>query len=259
MISIIIPTLNEEKYIPYLLSSIKKQSFKNYEIIIADANSKDRTKEIASKNGCCIIEGGLPAVGRNKGAEIAEGDLLLFLDADVILPKDFLKNALKEFNQRWLDVASCFILPLSDKKIDDLLYGCGNLYYQVNQYFQPQAPGYCILIEKELHKKINGFNEKIKLAEDWDYVTRASKNGKFRFLRNVKIPLSMRRFERDGRSDVALKRLIGAVYFSLFGGIKLDSKLSKHYHFGNYPDKALKPTINNYSELLDQIRNKFKN
>ena len=53
MISIIIPTLNEEKYLPLLLASIKEQSFdaaqdKDYEIIIADAGSKDKTLKIAS-------------------------------------------------------------------------------------------------------------------------------------------------------------------------------------------------------------------
>jgi len=40
-ISIIIPTLNEEKFLPKLLNSIKEQNYKNYEIIIADANSTD--------------------------------------------------------------------------------------------------------------------------------------------------------------------------------------------------------------------------
>ena len=68
--SIIIPTYNEEEYLPVLLDSIKEQDFDDYEIIVADANSTDKTVEIAKDYGCIVVEGGLPAVGRNNGAKI---------------------------------------------------------------------------------------------------------------------------------------------------------------------------------------------
>ena len=99
MLSIIIPTLNEEYHLPLLLSSIKEQQKDppDYEIIIADAGSKDKTLEIAKSFGCKITKGGLPAKGRNEGAKIAQGDLLLFLDADTILPENSLKRFLTEF------------------------------------------------------------------------------------------------------------------------------------------------------------------
>ena len=61
MLSIIIPTLNEESYLPKLLNSIKKQDFQDYEMIVADAGSKDKTIEIALASGCKISSGGLPA------------------------------------------------------------------------------------------------------------------------------------------------------------------------------------------------------
>jgi len=67
-VSIIIPALNEEKTLPVLLDSIKAQDFSDYEVIVADANSKDRTREIAAEYGCRVVDGGLPAVGRNAGA-----------------------------------------------------------------------------------------------------------------------------------------------------------------------------------------------
>jgi glycosyltransferase involved in cell wall biosynthesis len=77
-ISIIIPTKNEETCLPKLLDSIKSQDFPDYEIIIADANSTDKTREIAKSYGCIVVDGGLPAVGRNRGAEVANGEILLF-------------------------------------------------------------------------------------------------------------------------------------------------------------------------------------
>ena len=84
-LSIIIPTYNEENYLPLLLKSIQAQNFSDYEIIIADAGSQDRTREIARDADCRVVDGGLPAVGRNRGAESAQGEYLLFLDADVCL------------------------------------------------------------------------------------------------------------------------------------------------------------------------------
>ena len=102
MLSIIIPTKNEEHYLPKLLDSIKKQEYKDYEIIVADGGSNDRTKEIARKYGCKLVKGGLPSVGRNNGAKVAKGYLLLFLDADFILPEGFLKNLVQEIKKKRL-------------------------------------------------------------------------------------------------------------------------------------------------------------
>ena len=99
MLSIIIPALNEEKYLPILLSQIKKQNFSGgkYEIIVADAGSKDKTVEIAKSYGCKVVPGGLPPKARNEGAKKARGELFLFLDADVVLPENSLEKFLKEF------------------------------------------------------------------------------------------------------------------------------------------------------------------
>ena len=70
MISIIIPTLNEEAYLPKLLRSIHGQHFKDMEVIVADAGSKDKTVQIAKAHGCKITPGGLPGKGRNEGARL---------------------------------------------------------------------------------------------------------------------------------------------------------------------------------------------
>ena len=126
MLSIIIPTLNEEEYLPRLLDSIKKQRFTDYEIIISDAGSSDKTLPIAQMHGCRIAEGGLPAKGRNNGAKIAKGDILFFLDADTILPDDFLHESMLEFNGRGIDMASFCLDPYPKSKISSLLM---NVFY----------------------------------------------------------------------------------------------------------------------------------
>ena len=148
MISIIIPTLNEEKYLPKLLGCIRNQAYKNYEVIVADAGSKDKTREIAKKHGCRIVKGGMPAVGRNSGARIAKGSILLFADADIQFDKNFLKNAVNEFEKRNLDVAGCYIYPLGRNVIDKLFFAVFNLWTFATQFFYPNASGSGIFCKK---------------------------------------------------------------------------------------------------------------
>ena len=232
MISIIIPTYNEEKYLPKLLQSIKEQSFNNYEIIVADNNSTDNTVKIAKYYGAIITSGGLPGAGRNKGSNIAIGDILLFLDADVILyNKDFLKGCYDEFKRKDLDVATCCVEPISNLKIDHIGHETYNIIMMLAEKVSPYAPGFCIFAKKSVHQQINGFDEQIKLAEDSDYVKRASKVSKFGLLRFHKIPVSVRRLERDGRLNIAVKYLLCGIHMAFLGNVKSD--IFK-YTFGNH-------------------------
>jgi len=234
MLSIIIPTLNEEDLLPKLLRSIKRQRFSDYEIIIADADSTDGTKEIAKKFGAKLVKGGLPAVGRNQGVKVAKGDLLLFLDADVILPKKFLEEAIREFDKRNLDVASIQLDPQTSKRIIKFFFERFYNYpvKKLERFLPYGAMGY--LIKKELHQKIKGFDEKIKLCEDHDYVRRAAKFGKFGVLKNVKISISLRRFYKDGWLKVILKYTSAELHYHFLGPIKSDIF---NYKFGHYKGK----------------------
>ena len=222
MLSVIIPTLNEEKYLPKLLESIKKQSFKDYEIIVADYNSKDKTRQIAKKYGCRIADGGKPPEARNNGAKIAKGNILFFIDADCIIGKDFLKKSLNEIKRKNLGVAGCYLWPLSKIIIDKIAFALFNLWLFSVQLFYPNAPGSAIFCKKSIHKEIKGFDETIKLSEDMDYVRRAGKHGKFRILSSVKTYTSMRRFDRERRLSLFSKLFFSAVYRLIFGEIKTD-------------------------------------
>lgn len=222
-LSIIIPTLNEEDYLPLLLESIKRQQCNfDYEIIVADAGSKDKTLEIAKRFGAKVIKGGLPAKGRNEGAKVAQGNLLLFLDADTKLPENSLKKLLAEFEERKLDISSCLLQPFGSSKMLRFLY---NLFYNlpilIMEKILPHAAGF-ILIKKELYQKIGGFDEKIKLAEDHSFARKAAKFGRFGILRSAKIFYSQRRFEKEGWLKIFLKYFLAEIYLCLFGKIYSD-------------------------------------
>jgi len=222
-LSIVIPTFNEEKLLPFLLESIKKQNGVKVEIIVSDNNSTDNTRQIAASFGAKIVDGGLPAKARNNGAASATSDTILFLDADVILPApDFLKKTLFEFNKNDFGIATCEFLPISEKTIDKLFHQAANFYLKKAQPIMPHIPGFCIFVRKEIHKKINGFDENLKLAEDHDYANRASKIAKFGFLKSYPILVSVRRLERDGRLNIAKKYALCEAHIFLKGPITSD-------------------------------------
>lgn len=204
MISIIIPTYNEENYLPQLLKSIKDQDFSDYEVIVADAESTDRTREIAESYGCNVVKGGSPAVGRNNGAKAANGEYLLFLDADVILTDGYLESALNEFKENELGIGITQLIPISDSRKDKLLHDFANFFMRSVESIKPHGAGcYGILTTKELHEKVNGFDETYDFGEDSNYIERIGKMTSFKVLRKPRLLISTRRLEKEGLTDLA--------------------------------------------------------
>jgi glycosyltransferase involved in cell wall biosynthesis len=221
-VSIVIPVKNEEKLLPKLLESIRSQTFSDYEIIVADAHSTDQTKEVAVAGGARVVEGGMPGPGRNKGALHAKGEFVVFLDADVMLPSTkFLEDCISEMDKKKLDVATCKVKPLSRKPIDRALHEAYNAFVIATEKIRPHAPGFCILVRRDTHLVINGFDEEVVFAEDHDYVQRAQKKGlKFGLLRSHPIAVSVRRLEKDGRLAIAMKYIFGELRMLTTGSIK---------------------------------------
>ena len=101
-ITIIIPALNEEKYIPQTLASIRNLDRQPDEIIVVDANSTDKTAQLAKAAGARIITVDRRSIGysRQKGLEAATGDIVVYTDADTILPTDWLSTILTLMEKR---------------------------------------------------------------------------------------------------------------------------------------------------------------
>jgi hypothetical protein len=79
-----------------------------------------------------------------------------------------------------------------------------------------------MIIRKEIHQEINGFDEDIKLAEDHAYARKAAAVSKFGFVRTAPIITSNRRFKKEGRLKSYLKYVLAGAYMFLFGNIKTD-------------------------------------
>ena len=205
-ISIIIPTYNEEEFLPNLLTSIQRQNYENMEVIIADAHSVDKTVEIAESYGCKIAPGGLPATGRNNGVKIAEGELLLFLDADSVLTNNYISSAIEEFELHNLGIAITQIVPLEKGFINQISHEFANYMTKKISSIKPHGAGcYGILTYKSLHEKVGGFDETLDFGEDTDYIERIGKISRFNVLENPRLLISTRRLKEEGLKDITMK------------------------------------------------------
>ena len=211
-LTVVVPALNEAARLPLLFDALERQTRRPDQVVVADAGSTDDTRVVAVARGAVVVDGGKPAVGRNAGARVATGDRLLFLDADDELDDDFIASALEEFGDRELAVATSFVEPIERDPRNILATEVVNLYLDVMQYVAPHAPGFCILVRRDVHEAIGGFDETVVLAEDHDYVQRAAEHGKFRVLRSTSVATSMRRIEKEGLVRLAFKYLYCELY-----------------------------------------------
>lgn len=196
-LSIIIPTLNEEKYIERTLKNLKQIHSIEHEIIVADTNSKDRTREIAKQyaDKVVVYDGTKKpnaAIIRNMGAKSAKGDVLLFQDADVLL-KDadhFVTHAYNVLERHpeivALTVASR-VEPGLETLADKIMYWIINMTFVLsNNIFRlGGASGECQIIRKTAFEKVQGYNEDLPVAEDNEIFQKLARIGRTRILMDI--------------------------------------------------------------------------
>ena len=249
-LTVVIPALNEVEGLPSLLGQLASQTRVPEQVVVADAHSTDGTREVAERLGATVVDGGMPAVGRNAGAAVATSELLLFLDADVDLDPSFIEEAVAEFFDRGLTIAGAGIEPIEREPGN--LFACevANFYLEAMQYVAPHAPGFCILIRKQTHDAIGGFDEEVMLAEDHDYAQRASELGKFRILRCGPVRTSMRRIEKEGILQLAFKYVYCELH--VVAGQKIYN-VPFDYEFGAFAEKDRATSLSAVSELRAQL------
>ena len=171
LVSVIIPTYNAEKYLDRCLKSIKDQTYKNYEIIVVDNNSRDNTKKIAKKYTKLVFNKGPErSAQRNFGAKKAKGKYVYFVDADFILEKEVISECVNKISEGFdaivvhntPDITISWIAKIRKFETDMYKY---NLDHSASRFFK-----------KEIFFKINGYNEKITAGEDYDIQNRINKN-----------------------------------------------------------------------------------
>ncbi len=207
-LTIVIPAKNEEKLLPRLLNSLLRQDYplmSNTRVFVADALSTDATVEIAESFGdrlaIKVIPGGLPSVGRNAGARLADTRYVLFLDADIELADPaLLRRALALMNRKRLHCVTTDIMCRDGRPSDDLLYVLNNIAQRGSRFFRPFATGMFMLVEKAVFDALGGFDERALYAEDYQ-LTRQIERTRFRVVRGG-IYSTNRRFRKMGRKAI---------------------------------------------------------
>lgn len=201
-ISVIIPAINEENYIHHSLHGLAEQTFKNFETIVVDGNSADRTRDIAKKYARVIIQKkrGM-GLARNTGAKIAKGNILLFLDADTRPSKNLLQEYYNSFKDGRVVAATTPIYPLEKtrKRVALGYRFVSILFVRAGILFKmPRITGLNFAVRREAFDKVGGFNGSLITYEDWDLSRRIKKVGRIAYASKAFVNTSARRVNAWG-------------------------------------------------------------
>lgn len=242
-ISVVIPTYNEATYVGRLLDSLSKQNFKDFEVVVSDATSRDDIKKVIKEHQSNLQlrliqtppEG--PAAGRNAGAKDARGEWLLFLDADVdIDDPGFLEKLLDGTIKRGWQTSTT-LYRVYKATLAERFGAAFNLYYirLMAHTRHPVAPGFCIFTRRDLFQKNKGFDRKLYFGEDYDYVSRVGKSG-FGFVKNTYYYQDLRRFRQGNGTRVFFNNVIAELYRHTHGH-RIDKPPFK-YEFGKHQKRG---------------------
>ncbi|HEY6192529.1 MAG TPA: glycosyltransferase [Bacteroidota bacterium] len=216
LISIIIPTLQEEKLIGGTLDQFTsglRQRY-NLEIIVSDGGSTDQTLPVARAKADVVIENGegCPqniSIGRNLGAQAARGEILMFFNADVRLadPELFFRRMGSIICDESVSAATCNVRidPDEEGTTDRLFHGFFNWYCRfLNEIGMGMGRGECHVIRAEMFRRIGGYNTKMAAGEDYELFVRLRHTGRVHFDRTLTVYESPRRYRQLGYLSVIL-------------------------------------------------------
>ncbi|KKS97965.1 MAG: glycosyl transferase [Candidatus Gottesmanbacteria bacterium GW2011_GWA2_43_14] len=188
-LSVVIPTLQEEKYLKIALDSLKKQTFKDFEIIIADGGSKDKTVAIAKKytDKVFVFDGANVCLSRDKGTRLAEGDIIAGADADTFYPENYLETVLQVFDKN-KDASAMsgkiyfYNCPWWWKPVWWIFYSLFEAIYIFTGKVV-YAPALNLAFRKSAFLKVNGYNTKLDFGGDEiDFLMRLKQAGKIHYI-----------------------------------------------------------------------------
>jgi len=232
LVSVIIPVYNGEKTLPECLTSVLKQSYNNYEAIVVDNNSTDKTKEIINafreadkRIRYGFVEKHLTGAVRNEGVGMAQGDILVFTDADCVCP------------HRWIEeITSPIRLEGEDAVVgfeEDLLknYWTKNIQKIDELYMQRFSAGKYTRIFDSKNSAVTAklmrslmFDPTINITDDLGLAIRIAMKNKIRYLPDVKVG----HFHRS-----TLKSTVNTYFTRAFWSAQVYRKHKKEYSAWN--------------------------
>ncbi|MEK7165262.1 MAG: glycosyltransferase [Patescibacteria group bacterium] len=228
--SVIIPTLEEEEYIPRLLNDLYAQNDKSFEVIVVDGGSKDQTvtqvSEFLDKLPLQIEISPKANVSmqRNLGAAKARGEYLVFFDADARIPPRFLNLIHKYLTNYNRDYLTTYIFADSRNVYDKAVERLINISIEIGLLIdRPFVVGANFMVTKTAFYKVGGFREEIKHSEDYDLAYRLHQAGySLGILKTPRLVFSLRRYRHEGRLKVLRKNAQAVLHLLTHGQITQD-------------------------------------
>ncbi len=180
----------------------------NIELIVSDGGSTDRTQEIARRCAHHVVENSARikqtiSLGRNEGAKHASGDIFVFLNADTLI-KDadyFFRRIGEEISTAEMAAITCSVevYPHEQRLVDKWFHGFYNWFFSaMNAVGMGMGRGECHIMKREVFERVNGYSARIAAGEDYDMFRRLKKVGRIRFLHDVVVYESPRRYRKYG-------------------------------------------------------------
>jgi rSAM/selenodomain-associated transferase 2 len=218
-VSVIIPTLNEEGVIGETLEHLSRSREPEIEIIVSDGGSTDGTLEIAGRYARMVSSRPGRGIQMNGGAALATGDILLFLHADTILPKDWGERVISAMSDGRV-VGGAFSLSVDSERLPHrAIAAAATLRSRIaGLAYGDQG----IFVRREVFEEMGGFRD-IPIMEDIDFIKRLKKSGRMVLLKDS-VKTSARRWEKEG-----------VVYTTLRNWL-----LISLYHIGVAPERLYK-------------------
>jgi len=196
MISVIIPAHNEERYLPGTLDALANQTYRNFELLVIANGCTDGTPEIA-KDRChrlVVLPGKGLGRARNLGADLARGDILIFLDADTVLEPDALERVATGFTRKCA-AGTIRGVPDSPRLKYRLLYGLKNSLHRLSLHGGSAGT---IICWRDDFQEAGQFDEALQVMENSELIRRLCRFGKYKFIGRTAAVTSMRRYDKAG-------------------------------------------------------------
>lgn len=214
-LSVIIPCLNEEHFLPFLLKNLNSQTYTDFEVIIVDGSSEDKTQKIIKK-----FKAKYPlhlyttttrnvSFQRNLGTKKSKGDIFIFFDADTQIPKNYLKEIAKAFETKHPHFLSTYIKVDSTNPREKTFASLSNLAFEASKAINmPMVYGSMQAVKRGAFFDVDGYDPKTGFGEDGQlFVKLFQFNYKYLLLKNPRYIFSMRRFRSTGALKTIIKQL----------------------------------------------------